>query len=105
MRPTEVMMEFVGGPYDGFCQLLDEFDGDLAPDFELPVQQNLIRVMAGEKPRSAQKVRTVAVYLLVGVGPGVRYVFNGIRWATRTERPIFDNWCQQILDNWQKAGR
>ena len=105
MPSSEVIMEFVGGPYDGFSQILDEFESDLAPEFELPVQQNLIRIMSGQALGSQQHVRTVAVYALTSESGTIRYVFSRVRWATGAERPIFDHWCEQILESWQRAGR
>ena len=102
-RPTQILMEFIGGPYDGFAQILDDLEGELAPDFEMPVQQNLIRVMAGDTTRFAHKVRTVAVYRLSGDSNTARYMFGRTRRATAEERPLFDDWCQQILENWRRS--
>ena len=69
----------------------------------MPVQQNLIRIMAGDTARFAHKVRTVAIYRLTSDGNTARYVFGCTRWATAEERPLFDDWCRQILENWRKS--
>ena len=103
-RPTQIMMELIGGPYDGFSQILSDLEGDLAPEFEMPVQQNLIRVMSGQPRRPTHKVRTVAVYDLADDALAARYVFKRVRWANSAERPLFDEWCQQILESWQSSG-
>ncbi len=61
---AKLWAEFSGGPYDG-CNCI-EFEGEDAPPyFDIPVSQNVLRVLNGEAPGRPAPIQAVSIYRLV----------------------------------------
>lgn len=57
-------LDFVGGPFDGHRQAMDTGDWELRDMVAFPVNENVLRLLAGEPTRPQQPVRSMAVYRL-----------------------------------------
>ena len=80
MTESQIPVEFMGGPLDGYVQAFAATLDELAPTVALPVNENVFRMLAGKLRRPAQPSRTVALYELRFAG-GWRYHFLGSRRA------------------------
>lgn len=56
------VIEFIGGPFDGYCQAFEEPSERLAETVALPVNENVFRMLEGQSRGPAQPTRTVALY-------------------------------------------
>jgi hypothetical protein len=89
MSQSSVMVELVGGPFDGLTLLLSPSWDDLVPTVALPVNENMFSRLDGKTTGPARPCRTVALYELRRPGER-RYHFLGSRLAVELH-----------LENWQ----
>ena len=75
-----VLLEFVGGPFDGHHQTISVPAEELAQTVALPVNDNVFRMLEGKLRGPAQPSRTVALYEL-SHHAGWQYRFLGSRRA------------------------
>jgi|GEM_PF-1990994 len=101
--PNHAVLQFVGGPYDGFSQEVDDLEGELVETVEMPVNQNLIRVMTGQSPGPRHTSRAAAVYRVAQNSHGVRYAFFKMRPLEGQELLNMNAWCSEIVKNWLRA--
>jgi hypothetical protein len=70
-------IEFIGGPYDGYRQVLTTTRNELAEIVALPVSQGIFRLLDGEARGPGAPTTSVAVYQLEGSGSRWRHRFVG----------------------------
>lgn len=73
-----MVIEFVGGPFDGHVQEVQARHDELAPCVALPFNENVMQMVAGGQRGSPIKCKTIAIYQL---RCGDRYLFLGQRLA------------------------
>lgn len=75
----EILIEFVGGPFDGHKQPVPVPRGGLQGRLLLPVNEDIFRVIAGEKPTGTGTTTSFAVYRVEVAGDRVRCRFVGAK--------------------------
>lgn len=73
MPATQCTVEFVGGPFDGYRQSISFASDQLATIAALPVNANVLRMIAGQPRSERTPASSVAVYELDRDGGEVRY--------------------------------
>lgn len=67
-------LRFVGGPFDGYCQAVDCSGDELQELVAFPVNENVLKLLAGVARGAERPVRSMAIYRLEGT---LRYRFVG----------------------------
>jgi hypothetical protein len=75
--PMQDFVEFIGGPYDGYRHRLDCMPAGIFKQAALPVSENLIRAVTGEKHGPLLPCHRVAVYRLHQSEEKWKYRFIG----------------------------
>lgn len=78
MKEPQIVVEFVGGPFDGHSQQVTTAESELASTVALPVNDNVFRMLEGRLRGPVRPSRTVALYELYH-DQGWRYYFLGSR--------------------------
>jgi hypothetical protein len=73
------LIEFVGGPFDGYGQLVSVRPDDLAPDVALPVSSSIFRLLDGQPVRKNTRPTSIAFYRQDLSDGRMRYRFLGSR--------------------------
>jgi hypothetical protein len=90
MKQAQILVEFIGGPFDGHSQALSASSEELASTVALPVNDNVFRMLHGKLRGPARPSRTVALYELRRDEEAWKYYFLGSRMAAELN-----------LENWQ----
>lgn len=85
-----VLLEFMGGPFDGHRQAIAAKLDELVPTVALPVNDNVFRMLDGKLRGPAVPSPTVALYELRSEACGWRYHFLGTRRAADFN---LESWC------------
>jgi hypothetical protein len=59
---TGYIVEFVGGPFDGYRQAVSIPPDDLAPQLALPVNRTIFRLFEGRMPAKGTPITSIAFY-------------------------------------------
>lgn len=73
MSVAQCTVEFVGGPFDGYQQAISFAAEQLATIAALPVNANVLRMIAGEPRCEREPASSVAIYELERDAMAVRY--------------------------------
>ena len=92
-------LEFMGGPYDGYTQVVSIPQENLLAMVSLPVNRNVLQVIQGDPPGAESPTRTVAMYELHEAPFGWRYQFLMTRKAGDLD---WDQWCTKVCQAWKK---
>ena len=102
-RPLEkTWVEFVAGPYDGYRYPWE--DEAIAGWLQLPVSQNVVRILGGDSPGPLVKSISVANYELRSRQGRHSYCFVGSQISEPTQELQNARWCNEVLRMW-RAGR
>ena len=81
MSDNAILLEFVGGPFDGYSQIFSMDLTDLARRVALPVNENVFLMLDGKVKGPAAPSKTVAIYDLHYKDGDCKYYFLGARRA------------------------
>jgi hypothetical protein len=102
MENTQVItVSFIGGPYDGCIRTVPQ--RTLCGEIEMPVSQNVLRILTGDPVGEAAPIRLVARYRLLLSGNGCRFRFHGFRRVSRDEERSLAGWHRAMLAVWKAA--
>ncbi|HVX64891.1 MAG TPA: hypothetical protein VHC19_30010 [Pirellulales bacterium] len=79
------LVDFVGGPFDGHCLMLDASRRELIPLATFAVSANVLRMLIGKLPGGIAPITSTAVYELERNGPLARYRFLRSEPAAKAE--------------------
>ncbi len=77
MSTAQRVVEFIGGPYDGYHHPVGLMDDGIAERAALPVSENLIRAVSGDEHGPLYPYHSVALYQLSDAAEELQYVFLG----------------------------
>ncbi len=80
---ASILVEFIGGPFDGHRQMLSLPADSLAETVALPVSRNIFQMLAGHSHAVEAPVTSVAIYELEVLDDRRRYFFLGATSATQ----------------------
>ncbi|HVX64808.1 MAG TPA: hypothetical protein VHC19_29590 [Pirellulales bacterium] len=80
-----ILVEFIGGPFDGHRQALSIPADSLADTVALPVSRNIFQLLAGQPNAPMAPATSVAIYELEVINDRRRYYFLG---ATSAAQPF-----------------
>jgi hypothetical protein len=84
-KPELSTLEFIGGPFDGFSQLVSIESDELPACVALPMTRKAGRLLGVQVEKSDQP--RIAIYRLQHNGGKVSYRFRGIRMSQKALQP------------------
>lgn len=97
-----IRIQFVGGPFDGHVQPFG--DPGLIQQLSLPVNENMLPLLKGEKLGPSSPINSLARYRLRQVGDDWKYEFVELISAKEIDFEAMREAGRRAVETWENGG-